>query len=278
MVIRAVIFDIGGVVVGSPVAAITEAEKRWGLPSHWINAAITAMGDDGPFQRFERSEISQDDFYRDFGTRLSDVDSGNKAYRVYCKRARIECPPLPTQVRIDGKELWGMMMAPALEPDELVVNAINRLRASKWYKVAALTNNFAPLGVTPSRAPASPPYSRPTTAAQLRAALKQTAEEGEETTGAGNDAMRGMFDEYIESAVEGLRKPDPAFFRLALDRVGVKPDEAVFLDDIGHNLAAARTLGMHTIRVQHGKSHEAIAELEKLLGMDLTSPVEVAKL
>ncbi|KPV76736.1 uncharacterized protein RHOBADRAFT_34170 [Rhodotorula graminis WP1] len=246
MVIRAVIFDIGGVVVGSPVAAITDAEKRWGLPSHWINAAITAMGDDGPFQRFERSEISQDDFYRDFGARLSDVDGGNKAYRVYCKRARIECPPLPTQVRIDGKELWGMMMAPALEPDELVVNAINRLRASRRYKVAALTNNFAPLG---------------------------TAEEGEETTGAGNDAMRGMFDEYIESAVEGLRKPDPAFFRLALDRVGVAPSEAVFLDDIGHNLAAARALGMHTIRVQHGKSHEAIAELERLLEMDLTSPV-----
>lgn len=47
------------------------------------------MGDDGPFQRFERSEISQDDFYRDFGARLSDVETGNKAYRVYCKRARI---------------------------------------------------------------------------------------------------------------------------------------------------------------------------------------------
>ena len=44
------------------------------------------------------------------------------------------------------------------------------------------------------------------------------------------------------------RKPDPAFFRLALERVGVAADEAVFLDDIGHNLAAARKLGMHTIR------------------------------
>jgi len=273
MTIRAVIFDIGGVVVGSPVAAIGEAEKRWSLPPHWINASITAMGDDGPFQRFERSEISQDEFYREFGARLSDVESGNKAYRVYCKRAGIECPPLPTKVQIDGKELWGMMMAPALEPDELVVTAINRLRASRRYKVAALTNNFAPLGVTPSRSPPSPPYARPTTAAELRAALKATAEQGEEATGAGNDAMRGMFDEYVESCVEGLRKPDPAFFRVALDRVGVEPHEAVFLDDIGHNLAAARKLGMHTIRVKHGKSREAIDELEKLLGMDLSSPL-----
>lgn len=47
------------------------------------------MGDDGPFQRFERSEISQDDFYVEFGRRLSDVASSNDAYRKYCKRVKI---------------------------------------------------------------------------------------------------------------------------------------------------------------------------------------------
>ncbi|BGP37055.1 hypothetical protein JCM10450v2_000964 [Rhodotorula kratochvilovae] len=273
MVYKAVIFDIGGVVVGSPVAAISRAEVRWNLPKHWINASITAMGDTGPFQRFERGEIAQDEFYAEFGAKLGDVETGNRAYRAYCKRAGIECPTLPTQVKIDGKELWGMMMEPALEPDEVVVTAINRLRASRRYKVAALTNNFAPAGHTPTRHRPSPPYTRPISAAELRAALHETAKEGSETKGAGNDVMRSLFDEYIESCVEGLRKPDPAFFRLALDRLGVAPHETVFLDDIGHNLAAARGLGIKTIRVVHGKGREAIRELEGLLEMDLSSPV-----
>lgn len=48
-----------------------------------------AMGDDGPFQRFERSEISQDEFYAEFGRRLSDVAFSNESYRKYCKRVGI---------------------------------------------------------------------------------------------------------------------------------------------------------------------------------------------
>lgn len=46
----------------------------------------------------------------------------------------------------------------------------------------------------------------------------------------------------------GDRKPDPRFFQLALDRLGVKAEETVFLDDIGHNLQAAAKMGIKTIR------------------------------
>ncbi|GAA5997095.1 HAD family hydrolase [Rhodotorula paludigena] len=273
MVYKAVVFDIGGVVVGSPVAAIGQAEKRWGLPPHWINVFISAMGEQGPFQRFERSEISQDDFYRDFGHRLSDVDKGNEAYKAYCKGARIDCPPLPTKVQIDGKELWAMMMDPALEPDEIIVTAINRLRASRRYKVAALTNNFAPEGHTPTRHRPSPPYTHPISAAELRKALRATGQEEEDAKGAGNDVLRSLFDEYVESCVEKLRKPDPRFFQVVLDRLGVKAEETIFLDDIPHNLAAAAKMGFKTIRVRHGRSREAVQELEKTLDMDLTAPL-----
>ncbi|GJN87721.1 hypothetical protein Rhopal_000676-T1 [Rhodotorula paludigena] len=283
MVYKAVVFDIGGVVVGSPVAAIGQAEQRWGLPPHWINVfisrfeltgspALQAMGEQGPFQRFERSEISQDEFYRDFGRRLSDVDKGNEAYKAYCRGARIDCPPLPTNVQIDGKEdyyaqLWAMMMDPALEPDEVVVTAINRLRASRRYKVAALTNNFAPEGHTPARHRPSPPYTHPISAAELRKALRATGQEEEDAKGAGNDVLKSLFDEYVES------KPDPRFFQVVLDRLGVKAEETIFLDDIPHNLAAAAKMGFKTIRVRHGRSREAVQELEKALDMDLTAPL-----
>lgn len=47
------------------------------------------MGDDGPFQRFERGEMGQDEFCREFGARLGDVETNNRAYRLYCKRAGI---------------------------------------------------------------------------------------------------------------------------------------------------------------------------------------------
>ncbi len=44
----------------------------------------------------------------------------------------------------------------------------------------------------------------------------------------------------------GLRKHDPAIFRLALSRAGVKPAEVFYADDLEQNVEAAQALGMHT--------------------------------
>ena len=49
--------------------------------------------------------------------------------------------------------------------------------------------------------------------------------------------------------------------------LGVAPTDAVFLDDIGRNLKAARALGMATIRVEEPDS--ALRELEKLIELRL---------
>ncbi|GAA5978927.1 hypothetical protein JCM5350_004180 [Sporobolomyces pararoseus] len=268
MTIKAVIFDIGGVVVGSPVAAITRAEKLWKLPPHYLNALITAYGDQGAFQRLERGELELEEFYREFGDQLSNVERGNKAYQMYCKRVGKDCPELPKELnKIDGKELWSLMMDPSTEPDPLVVNAINRLRASGQYKIAALTNNFASAAGVPPRYRSTGSF-RPVTAEELRKSLKESAKHSD-SKGAGDNLLKSLFDEYIESCVEGLRKPDPKFFQLALDKLGVKADEAVFLDDIGHNLIAAKKLGIRTIRCVHGRSQDAIKELETALELPL---------
>jgi putative hydrolase of the HAD superfamily len=76
------------------------------------------------------------------------------------------------------------------------------------------------------------------------------------------------FDVVVESSVEGLRKPDPRIYELVLDRLGVRADEAVFLDDLGINLKPARALGMTTIKVTDPDA--AIRELESTLGFALT--------
>jgi epoxide hydrolase-like predicted phosphatase len=76
------------------------------------------------------------------------------------------------------------------------------------------------------------------------------------------------FDVYINSADVGLRKPDPAIFYLALERLGVAPQQAVFLDDLLRNVDSARELGIHT--VQFVDSATSLAELEALLGHSIT--------
>ena len=78
----------------------------------------------------------------------------------------------------------------------------------------------------------------------------------------------GWFDVVVESAVVGLRKPDPRIYRMVCERLDVTPRATVFLDDLGANLKPARALGMTTIKV--AAPDAALAELESVLGFGLT--------
>ncbi|MFM7068980.1 MAG: HAD-IA family hydrolase, partial [Actinomycetes bacterium] len=80
-------------------------------------------------------------------------------------------------------------------------------------------------------------------------------------------ALLETVDVVVESSEVGVRKPDEAFYRLALDALGVDARRAVLLDDLGVNLKPARAMGMHTIKVVHPGA--AIAELEALVGFEL---------
>jgi putative hydrolase of the HAD superfamily len=79
--------------------------------------------------------------------------------------------------------------------------------------------------------------------------------------------VMGMFDVVVESSRVGLRKPDPAIYRLVCDQLDVVPEEAVFLDDLGVNLKPARAMGMTTIKVVDPA--DALAELEAVVGFPL---------
>ena len=72
-----------------------------------------------------------------------------------------------------------------------------------------------------------------------------------------------LFDVVIDSSEVGLRKPDPAIFRLTCERLGVAPEAAVFLDDSPSNVNAAREVGLHGIVVSDPV--DALAELERIL-------------
>lgn len=57
-----------------------------------------------------------------------------------------------------------------------------------------------------------------------------------------------LFDVVICSGEVGLSKPDPAIFRLTLDRLAVAPREAVFVDDRPEHVETARSLGIWGIQ------------------------------
>ncbi|MCJ7775857.1 MAG: HAD family phosphatase [Desulfobulbaceae bacterium] len=59
--------------------------------------------------------------------------------------------------------------------------------------------------------------------------------------------MRDLFEVVFCSGDEGMIKPDPAAFKLTLERLGVEPGEAVFIDDTPENVEAARKLGIQGI-------------------------------
>lgn len=57
--------------------------------------------------------------------------------------------------------------------------------------------------------------------------------------------IRDLFDVLFCSGDEGRVKPDPVVYEATLDRLGVGPAEAVFIDDTEEHVTAARALGMH---------------------------------
>jgi putative hydrolase of the HAD superfamily len=64
-------------------------------------------------------------------------------------------------------------------------------------------------------------------------------------------AFHGLFDVEVFSATVGLRKPDPRIYRLALDQLGLQPEEAVFVGDGANDeLAGAERVGIRAIRLE----------------------------
>lgn len=208
MPIRAVVFDLGGVVLGSPLHAIAAYERENGIPENFVNRVVAGTAPAGAWSRLERGEIDMSQFFADF--------------EAECEQAG---------AKIDARAMFAAM-AEASVPRPVMLDAIARIRG-RGLLTAALTNNWAPAPASPSDAP----------------------------------DLRVHFDAFVESSVEGLRKPDPRIYELVCERIQTTPGDTVFLDDIGANLKPARALGMTTIRVVEPES--ALRELQDVLGFPL---------
>lgn len=111
---------------------------------------------------------------------------------------------------------------------------------------------------------------------QMLAAVAQAREQGVRTGLISNswgtrrydrELLRTLFDGVVISGEVGVRKPTPAIYELAVQRVGLLPAQCVFVDDLPFNLEPAAELGMAT--VHHTSTTETLAQLERLLGVEL---------
>lgn len=212
---RAVLWDFGGVLTKSPLEAFARFECGRGLPEHFIRRVNSVDPDSNAWARFERSEITLEEFDAAF---------------------EVESRKLGHAVR--GAEVIQLLYG---EIRPAMVEALRR--CGEHYMTACLTNNIN-TGVGHG----------------LPASDERAAEVAH---------ILRLFDLVIESSKVGVRKPEPRFYQMALDALGIRASQAVYLDDLGVNLKPARAMGMTTIKVE--STEQALAELEEVLGLRLAA-------
>jgi putative hydrolase of the HAD superfamily len=68
--------------------------------------------------------------------------------------------------------------------------------------------------------------------------------------------LRSLFDVRVISGIEGMEKPDPRIFRLALERAGLAPEETVYVGDIpDFDVTPAASVGMYPVLIDRRSRH-----------------------
>lgn len=144
------------------------------------------------------------------GTWNHEMDLGKPFAQAIAERALLH--PEHAALLAEWKSEWARMLGDAIDDS---VALLGQLRNS-GYRVAALTNWSAEtFPVARERFP-----------------------------------FLGWFEDIVISGVEGIAKPDPAMFALALRRTGFVANRTVFIDDNLANVAAAASIGLHAIRFE----------------------------
>jgi epoxide hydrolase-like predicted phosphatase len=113
---QAVIFDLGGVVLDSPLHTIARYERELGIPAGFVNRVVIEAGADGAWARLERGELAMEEF---FG-----------AFEAECRKAGQSLSAVEMMLRIGE-----------CGPRPVMLEAIRRIR-HRGIAVAALTNNW----------------------------------------------------------------------------------------------------------------------------------------
>jgi putative hydrolase of the HAD superfamily len=73
-----------------------------------------------------------------------------------------------------------------------------------------------------------------------------------------------IFEEIVDSAFIGCRKPEPRIYELTLERIGMPAEACLFVDDLSPNIEGAEAAGMKAVHFRDNE--QAIAEIRAALG------------
>lgn len=121
MSVEAVIFDLGGVILDSPLDAIAAFEQRHSIRAGTINRHVFVSGSGGAWARHERGEFGPEEFLA--------------AFRAEFESAGLDVDTAELMLDVDAS----IRVRPEM------VRAVDRLRR-RGVKAAALTNNWIPFG------------------------------------------------------------------------------------------------------------------------------------
>jgi putative hydrolase of the HAD superfamily len=195
-----------------------------------------------PFEAFNRMEAERE-LPHNLVRRINSANPDGNAWALF-ERAEIDAARFDglfaEEAKAIGYDLPGRDVLALLSGDIRpgMVVALDWLKAN-GYRIGCITNNV-PAG--------------------HGAQMSSTAEKAEAIR-----AIMARFDHVVESSKVGIRKPDPAIYRLACAALGVDPGECVYLDDLGINCKPAAALGMAAIKVTSGD--QALGDLEIALGL-----------
>jgi epoxide hydrolase-like predicted phosphatase len=198
MAIRAVVFDIGGVLEVTPDLGITQRwEARLGLPAGGLDERMHEVWVGGSIGTITEHDVQQ-------------------AVR---ERLGLDEPQLEAFMA----DLWREYLGTA---NTELIEYVRQLRPR--YRTGILSNSF------------------------VGAREREQAAYG----------FEDLVDEIVYSHESGMSKPDPRIYALVCERLDVRPEETVFVDDADQCVEGARRVGLYAIRFQDNA--QAIGEVEKL--------------
>lgn len=196
-----------------------------------------------PFEAFNRLEAERG-LPRDFIRQVNATDPDENAWARF-ERAEIDAQAFDALFGEEAARLGHALpgadvlavLAGAIRP--AMVSALDRLKG-EGYVLGCITNNV-PAG--------------------HGAGMARSGDRGD-----AYERIFARFDHVIESSKAGVRKPDPAIYRMMCDALGLAPGQCIYLDDLGINCKPAASMGMLAIKVASGE--QALTELGAALGMD----------
>jgi epoxide hydrolase-like predicted phosphatase len=200
MAIRAIVFDIGGVLEITPSLGVTEKwESALRLEPGELNERLSSVWQGGSI-----GTLSEEEVHRGIGDNLGLSEA---------------------QVNAFMEEMWTEYLG------TLNVELAEYFRGLRpRYRTAILSNSFV--------------------GARTREQERYRFEE--------------MTDVIIYSHEVGMSKPDRRIYELTCERLGVQPEEMIFVDDVAPIVDAAREMGIQAILFKDNA--QAIADIEACLG------------